>query len=154
MIFLAHVFLCFQSVSSNCALAKPQVFTYSSSNFSYSSQSLAQINITKLQFTAVSLIIGCVDKLACKVRVTRYFLTAKTMLLFHWDDNIMTNQNREVKDRLAILISGYPHFKEGKLVTVADISDEKGRAMADKILQEPKKEDLSTPYSWCNKSAF
>ena len=91
MIFLAHVFLFFQSVSSTCALAKPQVFTSSSSNFSNSSQSLAQINITKLEFTAVSLIIGCVDKLAGKVRVTRYFLTAKMMLLFYWDDNIMTN---------------------------------------------------------------
>ena len=50
------------------------------------------------------------------------------ILTLHWDGKIMTDLNREVKDRLFILISGYPHFKEGKLITGADISDGKGRS--------------------------
>ena len=68
--------------------------------------------------------------------------SASMILTLHWDGKIMTDLNREVKDRLAILISGYPHFKEGKLISVADISDGKGRTMADKILQELQKADL------------
>ena len=66
-----------------------------------------------------------------------------TMILtLHWDGKIMADLQQEVKDRLAISISGYPHFTEGKLITVADIKNGKGRTMADKIIQELQNADL------------
>ena len=68
--------------------------------------------------------------------------SASMILTLHWDGKIMADLTREVKDRLAISISGYPHFIEGKLITVADITNGKGRTMADKILQELQNADL------------
>ena len=50
--------------------------------------------------------------------------------------SIMTNLSHEVKHRLSMLIS------EGKLITVADISDDKDRIMANKILQKLQQADL------------
>ena len=58
---------------------------------------------------------------------------ASMILTLHWDGKIMTDLNHEVEDRLAILISGYPHFQEGKIITVADISNGKGRTMAGEL---------------------
>ncbi|GBL84516.1 hypothetical protein AVEN_117255-1 [Araneus ventricosus] len=61
--------------------------------------------------------------------------TAPKNCVSYWDSKIMTEQDRIVFDRLAVLISGVQDFKEGKLLSVPAILDGTAESQANKVFE-------------------
>ncbi|KAF0292832.1 hypothetical protein FJT64_009259 [Amphibalanus amphitrite] len=45
----------------------------------------------------------------------------------HWDSKLVRTVTRTKEDRLAVLVSGAPHYKEGKLLGIPPMEDEDGK---------------------------
>ena len=62
--------------------------------------------------------------------------TKDSILALHWDEKLMTDLSRNKAERLAILVSSFPHCPEGKLIHVSTTADGKGATMADEIVKK------------------
>ena len=60
--------------------------------------------------------------------------TKDSILALHWDEKLMTDLSRTTAERLAILVSSYPHCVEGKLVCVSTTADGRGSTIADEVV--------------------
>ena len=63
-------------------------------------------------------------------------------LAVHWDSKLIDDSHGTKKERLAILVSGAPHYIEGKLLGVPSLEDEDGNATSTGYAQFKGASDL------------
>lgn len=82
------------------------------------------------------------SSLALKKNIKTNFTAPKNCVL-HWDSKIMTDQDKVVFDRLAVLVSVVPGFKEGKPLSVPAILDGTSQSQANKVFEKIEERGLS-----------
>ena len=81
-------------------------------------------------------------KEADRIRKEFAELTRDSIFALHWDEKLMTDISRHTAERLAILVSSYPHCVQGKLVCVATTADGKGATVAEEVINQLQNSNL------------